>query len=72
MDRKESGKRDGEVIVIGPIQWGYYINKGFMLVLGLVLFFSFTFVQNNIYMYILSTIGLGFHLALLNFVYFKV
>ena len=59
-------------MVIEPIQWGFYINKVFMLILGLILLCSFTFVQNNIYMYILSTIGFGFHLALLNFVYFKV
>jgi hypothetical protein len=54
------------------IQWGYVINKGFMWILGIVLLCSFTLVSNNIYMYILSTIGFGFHLAFLNFVYFRV
>ncbi len=33
---------------------------------------SFTLVTNNVYMLIFSTVGLGFHLALINYVYFKV
>lgn len=56
----------------GSIEWGSWINRGFMLILGVVLWCSFTLVRNNIYMYILSTIGFGFHLAFLNYIYFKV
>jgi hypothetical protein len=43
-----------------------------MMILGVVLLCSFTLVNNNIYMYILSIIGFGFHLAFLNYLYFKV
>jgi len=40
--------------------------------LGVILLLAFNLIKDNIYMFILSTIGLGFHLALLNYLYFKV
>ncbi len=72
IDHRNLTKGDSEIFLLKPSHLGYYINKIFLFILGLILLFGFTMVKNNIYMFILSTIGLGFHLALLNYVYFKV
>jgi hypothetical protein len=72
IDHRDSSKADSDLLVLKPTQWGYCINKIFLFILGVTLLLGFTLIKNNIYMFVLSTIGLGFHLALLNYVYFKV